>query len=89
MSKTIYRAEYRRLLDVLRERRMTQGLSQASVAGALGWRQQKLSASESGARRLDVLEFIELASVLQLSPARALDLAAHHMRDIRKRNRKS
>jgi transcriptional regulator with XRE-family HTH domain len=87
MAKTIYRAEYRRLLETLRQRREAQGLSQATVARALGWSQQKLSVAESGARRLDVLEFIELAGVLQLSPARALDLAARHIRAPRKRSR--
>ena len=84
MAKTIYRAEYRRLLDILRERRQTQGLSQATVARALGWRQQKLSAAEAGARRLDVFEFIELAGVLRISPTRALDLAARQIRKPRK-----
>jgi transcriptional regulator with XRE-family HTH domain len=79
MAKTIHRAEYRRLLDVLRERRQSLGLSQGSVARAFGWSQQKLSAVESGARRLDVLEFIELARRLAWTPQRALALAARHV----------
>jgi transcriptional regulator with XRE-family HTH domain len=85
MAKTIYRAEYRRLLAALRARREALGLSQTAVAQAVGWPQQKLSAAESGARRLDVLEFIELAGVLKLTPSRALDLAARHVRSPRKR----
>jgi transcriptional regulator with XRE-family HTH domain len=86
MAKTIYRPEYRRLLETLRARREALGLSQTAVARAVGWPQQKLSAAESGARRLDVLEFIELAGVLDLSPSRALDLAARHVRSSRKRH---
>lgn len=72
MAKTIYREEYRRLLAMMRERREAKGISQSAAARALGWSQQKLSASEAGARRLDVLEFIELAAFLGLSPERAI-----------------
>lgn len=75
MAKTIHRAEYRALMDLLRERRQARGLSQTAIAQALGWSQQKYSAAESGARRLDVLEFIELAGALGLRPARALEIA--------------
>ena len=78
MPKTIYRAEYRQLIDALRQRRELLALSQTEVARALGWPQQKLSAAESGARRIDVLEFIELAGVLRLSVGQALRLATRH-----------
>jgi len=60
------------------------GQSQTAVAAALGWSEQKLSAAESGARRLDVLEFIELAGVLQISPTSAFGLAARQVRASRK-----
>ena len=72
MAKTIYREEYRRLLAMMRERREAKGISQSAAARSLGWSQQKLSASEAGARRLDVLEFIELAAFLGISPERAI-----------------
>lgn len=72
MAKTIHRAEYRKLMDRLRARRQSRGLSQSAVARALGWSQQKFSAVESGARRLDVLEFIELAAALGWSASTAL-----------------
>ena len=75
MSKTIYREEYPRLLAMLRDRREAKGISQSAAARSLGWSQQKLSASEAGARRLDVLEFIELAAFLGLSPERAIRAA--------------
>lgn len=79
MAKTIYRAEYRSLLAILRERRLAACLSQTDVAKALQWSQQKVSGIESGARRLDVLEFIELAGFLGLSPGRAFALATRSM----------
>ncbi|MCR6625346.1 MAG: helix-turn-helix domain-containing protein [Pseudoxanthomonas sp.] len=74
-SKTIYRAEYRELIERLRGRREKIGLSQSEVARALGWPQQRLSAIEAGARRLDVMEFFELTSALGLTPSRAAKLA--------------
>jgi transcriptional regulator with XRE-family HTH domain len=72
MAKTIYRAEYRQLVDVLRERREKLGLSQVALARELGWKQQKVSFIETGARRMDVLEYIALARALGLSPVAAL-----------------
>lgn len=47
------------------------GISQGSIAQAVGWTQQKISYIETGARRMDVLEFIALARALGLSPVAA------------------
>lgn len=47
------------------------GVSQGAVARQLGWTQQKVSYIETGARRMDVLEFIALARALGLSPVGA------------------
>ena len=73
-STSIYRVDYRRLVKRLRDRREELGLSQSDVARALGWPQQRLSAVEAGARRLDIMEFFELTSALGLSAHRALKL---------------
>lgn len=73
-AKTIYSPEYRSLVERLRSRREELGLSQSEVARTLGWPQQRLSAVEAGARRLDVIEFFELASELGLTPQRAIKL---------------
>ena len=73
--KTIYSREYRILLELLRNRREKKGLSQTDVAKALGWTQRKVSYSEAGASRMDVLEYVALARALGLSPARAFALA--------------
>ena len=73
-SKTIYRVEYRRLVERLRNRREELGLSQSEVARSLGWPQQRLSAVEAGARRLDVIEFFQLTSELGLTAQRAIKL---------------
>ena len=73
-KKTIYAEEYRELVSGLRQIRKELGLTQAALAEALGWPQQRLSAVESGARRLDVMEYFVLADRLGLSPKRALEL---------------
>lgn len=73
-SKTIYRDDYRKLVERLRDRREELGLSQSEVARTLGWPQQRMSAVEAGARRLDVIEFFQLASALGLTASRAVKL---------------
>lgn len=72
MAKTIHRAEYRLLVDALRQRREALGLSQVALAQQLGWRQQKVSFIETGARRMDVLEYLALAGALGWRPMVAL-----------------
>lgn len=72
MAKTIYRNEYRQLVDLLRERREALGISQSALALQLGWKQQKVSFIETGARRMDVLEYIALTRALGLTPNEAL-----------------
>ncbi len=71
LAKTIHRNEYRQLVDLLRKRRETKGMSQGALARELGWSQQKLSYVETGARRMDVLEFIWLANALGIKPVDA------------------
>lgn len=66
-SKTIYTQAYRELVHQLRSRREAMGLTQTEVASLVGWPQQRLSAVEAGARRLDVVEFIELTTQLGLA----------------------
>lgn len=75
-SKTIYSAAYKRLVSRLRVLREEAGVSQSALAKDLGWPQQRLSAVEAGARRLDVIEFLQLTGALGLPPEDAIKLAA-------------
>jgi transcriptional regulator with XRE-family HTH domain len=68
-TKTIYQNTYRHLVDQLRTRRESLGISQAVLASHLGWPQQTISSVEAGARRLDVLEYLRLTSALGMSAA--------------------
>lgn len=57
---------YRSLIEALVAARKRQGLSQQEVASRLGRHQQFVSRYEIGERRLDVVEFVDVASVLGL-----------------------
>ncbi|MDP3746646.1 MAG: helix-turn-helix transcriptional regulator [Phenylobacterium sp.] len=74
MSKTLRSLRQQRLIELLVERRKQAGLSQAVLADKLGRYQSVVAAIESGGRRLDVVEFLELAEVLGFDPHEILDL---------------
>lgn len=66
MAKGIHDERYRALIDRLVTARKTQELSQAEVASRLGRPQQFVSRYELGERRLDIIEFIDVAAALGL-----------------------
>jgi transcriptional regulator with XRE-family HTH domain len=58
---------YNRAIARLREARKDARVSQAELAAKLGTRQQFVSKYESGERRLDVIEFLDIARALGLA----------------------
>ncbi len=82
-TKTIYQSAYLRLVGLLRERRESLGISQTRLAAHLGWPQQRVSSVESGARRLDVLEFCLIAAALGFSPAEVSDQVMKMLQSVR------
>lgn len=56
MHKSIYTRQYQALLEILREARVTAGLTQGDLAERLGMGQSDISKCEMGTRRLDVVE---------------------------------
>ena len=66
MAKGIHDARYRRLIEALLQARRQAGLSQSELAQRLGTRQQFVSKFESGERRLDVVEFIDIGCALNV-----------------------
>ena len=73
-AKTIYSKAYRQLVQDLRALREQAGWSQTALSNELGWPQQRISAVETGARRLDVLEFLQLVRALGLTPEAGIGL---------------
>jgi transcriptional regulator with XRE-family HTH domain len=61
-------ARYERFCELLVEARKEAGLSQEVVAEKLGWNQSYISKCESGVRRLDVVEFLEMMEALGSDP---------------------
>lgn len=57
---------YRQAIECLITARKEAGLSQAGLADALGRHQQFVSRYELGERRLDFVEFIDIAKALQV-----------------------
>ena len=86
-SKTIYSAAYRRLVIKLRALREEAGITQSALSKQLGWPQQRISAIEAGARRLDVIEFLTLTEALGQTPEVAFQLVASKARksEVKKR----
>jgi len=73
MSKTLRSPRQRQLLALLVEARRARGLTQAQVADRLGKSQSFIAKVEGGERRLDVIEFIDLACALRVAPAELID----------------
>ena len=66
MRRRSHSEEYRRFRDQLVQARKTAGLSQAELAALLSQPQSFISKYETGERRLDLIEFLEIARVLQV-----------------------
>ena len=66
MVNSVHTKRYRTLLQALIEARKAKKLSQADLAEMLGRVQTFVSKYERGERRLDVIEFIEVAEVLDM-----------------------
>lgn len=67
MSKGFQDRRYRDLIGRLIAQRKELRLTQATLAKRLGRHQQFVSRYETGERRLDVVEFADIAAALELS----------------------
>lgn len=69
MSKTLRSARHDVLIAAIVERRKRAGLTQADVAKRLRQYQSYVARIESGQRRIDVIEFIDLSEAIGFNPA--------------------
>lgn len=65
---------YSRAIAILREQRRNLGMTQADLAQKLGTRQQFISKYESGERRLDIIEYLDVVAALGLPLDQTIDL---------------
>jgi transcriptional regulator with XRE-family HTH domain len=62
--KSVHTERYRNLLTVLIDARKAAGITQAELAGKLDKPQSYVSKVESGERRIDVIEFIDICEAV-------------------------
>ena len=70
LRKTLRSADHDALLATLKAARDASGLTQQQLADRLGRPQSFVAKYEGGERRLDVIEFVELATALNADAVR-------------------
>jgi len=68
VAKTLGSEKHKALISLLIKKREAAGLTQAQLAYTLGEYQSFVARLESGQRRVDVIEFLELAEILSFDP---------------------
>lgn len=72
VAKTLGTERHKALIALLIEKREAAGLTQIELAKKLGEYQSFVARLESGQRRVDVVEFLQLAEILGFDPYHAL-----------------
>jgi transcriptional regulator with XRE-family HTH domain len=72
VAKSIYSKRYRQFLDLLIQARKEADLTQVEVASRLDRPQSFVSKSENGERRLDVVEFLDVAKAIDFDAVKLL-----------------
>ena len=67
---SLHTAEYERFVQMLVGKRILADLTQQQVADALGWSQSLIAKIEKFERRVDVIELLQLASVIGFDAVR-------------------
>ncbi|MEH1789844.1 MAG: helix-turn-helix transcriptional regulator [Nostoc sp.] len=68
MPKSVFSEEYNRFRQLLIEARKAAKLTQAELSAKLELPQSYVSKYERGERRLDVIEFLQVAQILEIDP---------------------
>jgi transcriptional regulator with XRE-family HTH domain len=72
VKKATYEQKYENFKKLLRQERKAAGLTQAELAKKLRRPQSYVSKYERGERRLDVIEYLDIAQKIGFDPAAAL-----------------
>ncbi|HEX7117359.1 MAG TPA: helix-turn-helix transcriptional regulator [Longimicrobiales bacterium] len=68
VTKSVFSEEYRLLLSLLVQARKERDITQRELGSRLGRDQSFVSKFERGVRRLDVVEFMQVASAIDVDP---------------------
>ncbi len=82
MPKPVFSPKYKYFCMLLIEARKANGLTQEDVANSLKRQQSFVSKYENGERRLDVVEFLEIAKIIGIAPQSIVEKiqAFHHQK---------
>jgi transcriptional regulator with XRE-family HTH domain len=69
LAKTIHTERHKKFRGLLKARRKAAGLTQTAVAKRLGKPPSYVAKYELGERRLDVLEFLDIAAAIGFDPS--------------------
>jgi hypothetical protein len=72
LSKTIHTPRHKKLCELLKARRKAAGLTHTFLADRLGKPPSYVAKYEGGDRRLDVLEFLDIAAAIGFEPCRLI-----------------
>jgi len=72
-NKSVFSPAYALLLRQLREARLRTGMTQAQAAQRLGRPQSFISKCESGERRIDIVELLQLCGVYGCDPREIIE----------------
>lgn len=79
MPKTIFTGANKIVVDVIKQARLEAGLTQHELAELLGRDQSHISLIEGSQRRLDVVEFHQLATALGLDPVKLFGVISERL----------
>jgi transcriptional regulator with XRE-family HTH domain len=74
LPKSIYSERHRKLCELLKMQRKAAGLTQTVVANRLKKPPSYVAKYEGGDRRLDLLEYLDLATVIGFDPCKLIRL---------------
>ena len=72
MQKSLGTKRHQALVNLLIQKREAAGITQADLAAKLGEYQSFVARLESGQRRVDVVEFLNIAEALGFDPAKTV-----------------
>jgi transcriptional regulator with XRE-family HTH domain len=72
LAKTLYTERHRKLRELLVAKRKAAGLTQTVLAARLGKPPSYVAKYELGERRLDVLEYLDIAAAIGFDPREPL-----------------
>jgi transcriptional regulator with XRE-family HTH domain len=76
MTLSIFTQQYAKFRELLIQYRQRRSVTQAQLAQALNRPQSFVSKYESGERRLDIVEFLEISEVLQFDPCELIRIVS-------------